>query len=79
MRTADGVEITHGLRVWTNDLEAGFVDLESGWGGRPAYSETNHNTGHVEWWFDVKLDKGGHKLMSESRVATRHPSTRERA
>lgn len=76
MRTANGVTITHGLRVFTNDMETGTVDLEY----EDAEPETNQNNGHVEWWFYVNRDNGrGHKLMSESRVATRHPFTGEPA
>lgn len=75
MRTADGFEVTHGLRVWDNNLERGSVDLEV----RPPFSETNQNNGHVEWWFYIQRDKGGRDLTSESRVATRHPFTGEKA
>lgn len=75
MRTADGVEITHGLRVWDYDAQRGSVDLEY----HAAEAETNQNNGHVEHWFYVARDTGGHKLMSESRVTTRHPFTREKA
>jgi hypothetical protein len=68
MRTADGVEIVDGLRVWTNDIETGTVDLVFRGG---AQVEVNQNTGAEEWWFYVNLDKGSFKLMSESRVTTK--------
>jgi hypothetical protein len=70
MRTADGVEITDGLRVFNNDLNTGTIDLVYGGGPKP---ETNHNTGHVEWWFYMRLDKEAGRychLTSESRVTT---------
>jgi hypothetical protein len=71
VKTANGVTITNGLRVLDYDYEIGTVDLDY----RDPYPETNQNNGHVEWWFYVRRDSGGHKLMSESRVTTRHPST----
>lgn len=67
MRTADGVEITQGLRVRDYDWEIVTVDLEF----RSPWAEENQNNGHVEHWFYVRTLSGGHKLMSESRVTTR--------
>lgn len=62
--TTDGVEITHGLRVFTNNLDRGTVDLE-----RNVFTEG---------WFDVVLDtdyKGqpttGRTMQNGERVATR--------
>jgi hypothetical protein len=75
MRTADGVEIVNGLRVWTNNVRRATVDLEYGtpWKER-------------EWWFYVHEERDddgspGYRgvIMSETRVSTRHPSTGERA
>lgn len=69
MRTADGVVIVDGLRVRDYDHEIVTVDLAY----RDPYPETNQNNGHVEWWFYVRRDSGGHKLMSESRVSMAFP------
>lgn len=62
--TADGVEITHGLRVITNNLDHGTVDLE-----RSVYTEG---------WFDVVLDTEynglpttGRTMQNGERVTTR--------
>lgn len=81
-KTADGVLITHGLRVWTNDLEKGSVDLK-----HPVHWEENQNPGHPDFgkkkpWFRVVLDRnpsGRGVEMSPDRVVTRHPGTRELA
>jgi hypothetical protein len=65
-RTADGVLITEGLRVWTNDLERGHISLaEAGY-------ETNQNTGDKTLWFHVIRRPGDRGvLQSSDRVATR--------
>lgn len=65
-RTADGVLITEGLRVWTNDLERGHISLaEAGY-------ETNQNTGDKTLWFHVIRRLGDRGvLQSSDRVATR--------
>jgi hypothetical protein len=78
VKTADGVEITDGLRVVNNDLRTGTIDLEY----REPRSETNQNNGHVEWWFYMSIDgmpPGVRHLTSESRVATRDPFTGQKA
>jgi hypothetical protein len=64
MKTADGVEITDGMRVWDYNLERGTVDL-----GRL------DDLG----WFDVRTDDGGRSYMNAERVCVRHPFTRESA
>lgn len=64
MKTADGVEITQGLRVWDYNLERGEVDL------------THLDS---QGWFDVNVDSGGRSYMNAERVCTRHPFTGERA
>jgi hypothetical protein len=72
--TADGVEIIEGLRVWTNDLTTGVIDLTE------AEYELNHNTGEYTLWFRVKLDAASNDrgvLQSEDRVATKNPFTGE--
>lgn len=71
MRTADGVPIVDGMRVWDYDLNRGTVDLSNArW--MLAY-------GPFSGWFDVRLDNGGRSLMNAERVAVRHPMTREAA
>lgn len=64
MRTADGVEITDGLRVWDYNLRRGTVDLS--------------RLG-TDGWFHVQTDEGGCSLMNAERVCVRHPFTRETA
>ena len=70
--TADGVEITEGLRVWTNNLEAGVISLEN------ADFEWHGPEQRYVLWFrvirdDMPNDRG--HLQSDDRVATRHPFT----
>lgn len=72
VHTADGVQIRQGLRVFTNNLDRGTVDL-----GRANY-EWHPVEGRYVLWFDVLLDtsyKGvpttGRELQSDDRVATR--------
>jgi len=76
VRTADGEEIVDGMWVWTNDLEAGFVDLQT----KKPYKETNYNNSPPteEWWFYVNTDRG-YVLQSETRVSTRHLRTGKKA
>lgn len=64
--TTNHVEIVDGLRVWTNDVERGTVDLSRSW------------VENGKLWFDVDTGRGK-VLQSEDRVATRHPFTGERA
>lgn len=64
MRTADGVEIVDGMRVWDYNLDAGVVDL------------SRLDSGG---WFDVKTDGGGRSYMNAERVCVRHPFTRVEA
>ena len=72
VHTADGVDIRQGLRVFTNNLDRGTIDL----------SRANYEWHPVEaryvLWFDVVLDtsykgepKTGRELQSDDRVATR--------
>lgn len=75
-RTANGVAIQDELRVWTNDLETGWIDL-----GDAGY-ETNQNTGEKTLWFRVRLDRdpnGRGVLQSSDRVSTVNPFTRQEA
>lgn len=72
VKTVDGVSITQGLRVFTNNLDRGTVDLsraEWEWHGP-------ENKYHL--WFDVVLDtaytglpKSGNVSQSDDRVTTR--------
>ena len=64
VRTADGVEIHHGLTVITNDMEIGTIDL--------LHNQTWQENG--EWWFYVSTDRG-YVIQSESRVSTTDPRT----
>lgn len=63
MKTANGVEITHGLPVWDNNLDRGVVDLSS----------------IDDGWFYVRYPNGGKNSMNGERVTTRHPFTGELA
>lgn len=72
--TADRVEITDGLRVWTNDLEAGFIDL-----GDAEFEWHGGESRYVLWFRVIRDDKPGDRgvLQSHDRVSTRHPFSRE--
>lgn len=70
--TADRKPIVDGLRVFTNNLDRGVIDLS-----RAEYEWHGGERRYV-LWFDVQLDtsykgepKTGHELMSDDRVATR--------
>ena len=69
-KTADGVKIVDGLRVWTNDLESGRISMEDG-----VRFEQNENTGAISMWFrvirDNRMERG--VLQSNDRVAVRNP------
>lgn len=71
MRTADGVLITDGLRVWDYDLNRGVVDLSN--------ARFMVKYAPSDGWFNVRLDAGGRSLMNAERVCVRHPFTRESA
>jgi len=72
-RTADGVEIVEGLRVYTNDLERGVIRLDR------AEWEWYGSEGKYHLWFEVEVDhnykgepvNGERVLQSDDRVATR--------
>lgn len=69
MRTADGVEITHGLRVMNSDMRVGAVVLDD-----PRHAPWEEAG---ECWFYMAVDgRDRLALVSESRVTTRHPVTR---
>jgi hypothetical protein len=81
-KTADGVEIVQGLRVFTNDLDAGYIDLNRGVTWEENQNPSHPNFGTKTPWFYVVLDKdpsGRGKEMTPDRVGTVHPSTRKRA
>ena len=70
--TADRKPIVNGLRVFTNNLDRGVIDLSR------ANYEWNGVENRYVLWFDVELDtsyKGeptsGRELQSDDRVATR--------
>lgn len=65
--TADGYAIVDGMRVWTNDLRTGEIDLEH------AHLEHNWNTHTNALWFHVVEDDttGRGVLQSHDRVARR--------
>ena len=72
--TANGVQIVDGLRVFTNNLDRGTVDLSS------AQWEWYEGEGKHHLWFDVNVEttwKGqtapeGYRVsQSDDRVATR--------
>lgn len=70
--TADGVRITHGLWVWTNNLDRGPVDLTDG-RDRPDYHWHDDFERGV-WWFTVRYDGpdgGGSVRQDGERVARR--------
>lgn len=74
--TADRIEIVDGLRVWTNDLDAGRISLDE------ADYEWNGSENRYVLWFSVIRDNRPDDrgvLQSDDRVATRHPFTRESA
>ena len=59
MRTSDGVEITHDLRVWTNDFRPGSVVIDDR--HRPQQEAG-------EWWFCVLEDGARHPTLSSPRL-----------
>ena len=72
VKTADKVPLTNGLRVFTNNLDRGVVDLSR------AKFEWHGGENRYVLWFDVVLDtsykggpKSGRELQSDDRVATR--------
>lgn len=70
-KTADGVEVTEGLRVINSNMDVVRLTLE-----RAFFEEGFYHgkpTGNGEWWF---YDMTG-GLSSESRVTTCHPTTYE--
>lgn len=72
--TADKVEITDGLRVWTNDLEKGAITLEDA-----EYEWHGPENRYVLWFRVLRDDRPEDRgvLQSDDRVATRHPFSRE--
>ena len=68
MRTSDGIEITHDLRVWTNDFRPGSVVIDDR--HRP-YQEAG------EWWFSV-LEDGADRLTLSSNHGSRRATPARR-
>jgi len=58
--------IVDGLKVWTNDLDLGTVDLAVSGVDRP----------HWDGWFRLVMDGGGTSLANGERMAVLHPFTR---
>jgi len=72
VKTADGVPITEGMRVFTNNLDAGVIDMSK------ASYEWHGPENRWVLWFDVTLDtsykgepKTGSEMQSHDRVAVR--------
>jgi hypothetical protein len=69
-KTADGVLITPGLRVFTNDWEWGTVterQFERGGMSDPGGE-------YFDGWFEVQLDgRTGYKIYNGERMTTREP------
>lgn len=68
-RTANGVQITDGLRVWDYDLKSGSVD----------FAETaRFGRSYWDGWFRVRVDGAERtSMMNGERITTRHPFTRD--
>ena len=81
-KTANGVNIVPGLRVWDNDLKLGTV-LD-----KAPHMERNYNpsngpvypaAGSLTPWFHVQVDGGHADSFDGSRMTTVHPFTRAKA
>lgn len=68
-KTSDGVEITPGLRVFTNDWEWGTVDAKPFERG----GLSDPGSPYFQGWFDVVMDNGRRSLYDGSRMTTRKP------
>lgn len=67
-KTANGVTMVAGLRVFTNDWCWGIIV------GDRVHVETNQNTGEVSHWHDVELEgKPGTRTYDGSRLSTVKP------
>jgi hypothetical protein len=66
-RTANGVLITDGLRVWDYDRKPGTVDLV----------RSRVDDQYWDGWFDVRSDRGGYSTMNGERLTTVDPFTGE--
>ena len=83
VRTADGKPIVHGMRVFTNNLDRGVVDLTGDLTGRGANYEWHGVEKRWVLWFEVVCSedykgnayaegRAGWVLQSDDRVATRY-------
>lgn len=76
-RTIDGVQITHGLRVWDYDLKRRTVDVEG-----TSWADPSSDF-HKYWdgWFEMRTLDGDRfcSKMNGERMWTRHPRTGEQA
>lgn len=69
-RTADGIPVRVGLRVWDYDLRPGtVVVVDAHFDGTP-----DGPLGIVAW-HDVRADNGSIGMFDGSRMSTRHPVT----
>lgn len=76
--TADGKPIVHGMRVFTNNLDRGVIDLTGELTGRGANYEWHGVEERWVLWFDVLCHENykgeatnDRVLQSHDRVATR--------
>lgn len=65
LRTVDGVPITEGLAVWTNDLTTGRITLRDR-AGKPFV-----DSAYWDGWFDVIDSNGDRNMANAERVAVR--------
>lgn len=79
VRTANGVPIVQGLRVFTNNLDRGVIDLTGELTGREARYEWHGGERRWVLWFDVLCHENykgeavtSRVLQSDDRVATRY-------
>lgn len=67
MRTADDVEITDGLRLWTGRLDPATADLATRGAGRA----------YADGWLVVHTDAGRTVMIDAESTAAAHPATGE--
>ncbi|MBQ6358489.1 MAG: hypothetical protein IJI97_05970 [Clostridia bacterium] len=64
--TSDGVEITPGLKVMTNEVKWGIIDPAQFTSGRSTHPGGEYFNG----WFDVLYEDGSRVLMNGERLRT---------
>lgn len=70
VKTADGVPITHGMRVFTNNLDRGVIDLLDE--VRPATYEWHGPENRWVLWFEVRCFENYKGEASTSSVLQSH-------